>query len=146
MASDVEQFLESVPLFKELDKRHRGVVAKTVFERAFDAGDAIVREGESGVGVFMIRTDKVEVLKRHGQRDDEERLATLGAGEVFGELALLADFPRSATVRALERTELLGLTAWNFRAELQKSPEMAYSLLRVLAQRLAAADKRLAER
>lgn len=79
-------------------------MAKTVFERAFDAGDVIVREGESGVGVFMIRSGKVEVVKRQGQGDDEERLATLGVGEVYGEIALLTDFPSSASVRALEPT------------------------------------------
>jgi CRP/FNR family transcriptional regulator len=139
----IDEFLQTVPLFKELDKKQRGVIARTVFERKFDAGDAIVREGEMGVGVFMIRKGKVAVTKEQDGRDDEQ-LATLGPGEVFGEIALLIDMPRTATVRALEPTEVLGLTAWNFRAELQKSAELSYQLLRILARRLADANEELA--
>jgi CRP/FNR family cyclic AMP-dependent transcriptional regulator len=140
----IDEFLQSVPLFSELDRRHRATIAKTVFSRTFDAGDIIVREGEPGVGAFMIRSGKVEVTKESG--DEIEHLNTLGPGDVFGEIALLTDMPRSATVRAVEPTELLGLTAWNFRAELQKSPELAYQMLRITARRLAAADARLAAR
>jgi CRP/FNR family transcriptional regulator, cyclic AMP receptor protein len=140
----IDEFLQTVSLFQDLDKKHRNVIAKTVFSRKFNAGEAIVREGEPGVGAFMIRSGKVEVTKESG--DETEHLNTLGPGEVFGEIALLTDLPRTATVRALEPTEVLGLTAWNFRAELQKSPELAYQLLRVTARRLADADARLAAR
>lgn len=140
----IDEFLQTVPLFSELDKRHRNQIAKTVFSRSFAAGEVIVREGETGVGAFMIRSGKVEVTKESG--DEVEHLNTLGPGDVFGEIALLTDLPRTATVRAVEPTELLGLTAWNFRSELQKSPEMAYQLLRITARRLAAADERLSAR
>jgi CRP/FNR family transcriptional regulator, cyclic AMP receptor protein len=140
----VDEFLQTMPLFKDLDKKQRALIARTVFERKFDAGDAIVREGEMGVGAFMIRKGKVAVTKEQDGREDEE-LATLGPGEIFGEIALLLDVPRTATVRAVEPTELLGLTAWNFRAELQKSAELSYQLLRIMARRLAEANKELAE-
>jgi len=137
----VDDFLKTVSLFQDLDKRHRATIAKTVFERTFEPGEAIVREGETGVGVFMIRKGKVEVTKNSG--DETEHLNTLGPGDVFGEIALLTDMPRSATVRATEHTEVLGLTGWNFRAELQKSPDLAYQMLRITARRLAESDARL---
>ena len=140
----LDDFLRTVPLFKDLDKKHRNQIAKTVFARTFGPGETIVREGEPGVGVFMIRSGKVEVIKESG--DEPEVVNTLGAGDVFGEIALLTDLPRTATVRATEQTELLGLTAWNFRAELQKSPDLAYQMLRVTARRLAESDARLAAR
>lgn len=140
----LDDFLQTVSLFKDLDKKHRNQIAKTVFARSFSPGETIVREGEPGVGVFMIRSGKVEVSKESG--DEPEVLNTLGKGDVFGEIALLTDLPRTATVRAVEQTELLGLTAWNFRAELQKSPDLAYQLLRVTARRLAESDARLAAR
>jgi CRP/FNR family transcriptional regulator len=140
----IDDFLQTVSLFRELDKKHRAVIANTVFERSFAPGEAIVREGETGVGVFMIRSGKVEVTKESG--DEVEHLNTLGPGDVFGEIALLTDLPRSATVRAIEQTEVLGLTGWNFRAELQKSPDLAYQMLRITARRLAEADARLAAR
>lgn len=140
----IDEFLKTVPMFSELDKKHRTQIAKTVFSRSFAAGEAIVREGETGVGAFMIRSGKAEVTKESG--DETDLLNTLGPGDVFGEIALLTDMPRSATVRAVEPTEVLGLTAWNFRAELQKSPDMAYQLLKITAKRLVAADARLAAR
>jgi CRP/FNR family cyclic AMP-dependent transcriptional regulator len=140
----LDDFLQTVSLFKDLDKKHRNQIAKTVFSRSFAPGETIVREGEPGVGVFMIRSGKVEVIKESG--DEPEVVNTLGKGDVFGEIALLTDLPRTATVRAVEQTELLGLTAWNFRAELQKSPDLAYQMLRVTARRLAETDARLAAR
>ncbi len=141
MSAETEQFIKTVPLFRDLDRKHQAVIAKTVFERSFAAGDTIVREGEPGVGVFMVRSGAVEVV--NGQGAQEERVATLGPGEVFGEIALLTDRPRTATVRATEPTVCLGLTAWNFRAELQQSAELANALLKVVAQRLVDLDQRL---
>jgi CRP/FNR family transcriptional regulator, cyclic AMP receptor protein len=142
MSADTIQFLQSVSLFKDLDRQHKNVIAKTVFERSFQPGDVIVKEGEMGLGVYMIREGKVEVVQRAG--DKERMLTTLRKGEVFGEIALLIDVPRTATVRAVEPTTCLVLTAWNFRAELQQSATMANVLLKAVARRLADADKQLA--
>ena len=142
MSAETIRFLQSVPLFKELDRQHQNVVAKTIFERSFQPGDVIVKEGQPGVGVYMIRSGRVEVVQ--GEGEHERKLGTMRPGEVFGEIALLIDVPRTATVRALEPTTCLVLTAWNFRAELQQSAAMANTLLRVVARRLAECDKRLA--
>ena len=143
MSAETEQFLGTLPLFQGLDQKHRAVIAKTVFERSFPAGEVILREGEQGLGAYMIRSGQVEVV--HLRVGREERISTLGPGKVFGELALLTDSPRTATVRAVEPTTCLVLTAWNFRAELKQSAEMAYQLLEVVARRLVEAESRAQE-
>ena len=68
MSAETIRFLQSVPLFKDLDRQHQSVIAKTIFERTFQPGDVIVKEGETGLGVYMIRDGKVEVVQRAGER------------------------------------------------------------------------------
>lgn len=143
MSAETTESLKNIPLFQGLDHRHLGVIARTAFERSFQPGDTIVKQGEPGLGMYMIRSGEVEVIHRRG--DHEERLATLGKGDVFGELALLTDFPRSASVCATEPTTCLVPTAWNVRAELEQSAEMANYLLKVVARRLAELEQRVAK-
>ena len=115
-----------------------------MFERSFAAGDAIVTQGEQGLGLYLIQTGRVEVVRAHD--GGEQRLATLGPGEYFGEIALLTDQPRTATVRALEPTTCQVLTAWNFRSEVRQSPELASQLLKVVAERLTHSEQALLAR
>jgi len=137
-----ESLLQGVPLFQDVDKKHLELLAKTTHERSFAPGDVIVNEGEGGIGLYVISSGQVEVLQqRHGQ---EQRRRTMGEGEVFGELAVLTDHPRTATVRATAPTSCLVLTAWNFRALLDETPEMGKQLAMTLAKRLAEAEDRAA--
>jgi CRP/FNR family transcriptional regulator len=144
MSASTEDFIKKIPLFKGLNKRHRTTIAKTVFERSFDAGETIIKQGEQGLGMYMIRSGRVEVVREGA--GEEQRLNTLGPGEYFGEIALLTDQPRTATVRAVEPTECLVLTAWNFRSEVQQSADLATQLLKVVGERLARSDKALSAR
>jgi CRP/FNR family transcriptional regulator, cyclic AMP receptor protein len=144
MSASTENFIKKIPLFKGLDKRHRTTIAKTVFERSFGVGDTIVKQGEQGLGMYMIRSGRVEVVRESA--GEEQHLNTLGPGEYFGEIALLTDQPRTATVRAVEPTECLVLTAWNFRSEVQQSADLATQLLKVVGERLARSDKALSAR
>jgi CRP-like cAMP-binding protein len=135
LSSIAEDVIGRIPLFQGLDTRHRRTIARCAFERSFAPGDVIIRQGEPGLGMFMIASGKVEVVQ---ERDGEERrLATHGPAEFFGEIALLTDQPRTATIRAVEPTTCLVLTAWNFRAEVQQSADLATQLLRVVGERLA---------
>ena len=77
--------------------------------------------------------------------DKSERLGILGPGDFFGEIALLDEHPWSASIRALENTECLGLDRWKFLAELRKQPSMAIELLRVPVRHLREANTRLTE-
>ena len=139
---NAEELLRKVPLFQGLDKKHLGMLAKTAHERSFPAGQAIVQEGESGIGLFVVGSGQVEVVQQRGGQ--ETRLRTLGPGAVFGELGLLTDHPRTATVRATEPTSCLVVTSWNFRALLDESPIIAKEMLGTVAKWLVEAEDRAA--
>ena len=95
-------FLRKFSWFEDLDQRSLEAIANAAVEQRFEPGQEIMRQGDVGVGAFIIRSGKVEVLQ---DRDGKQvKLATLGPGDVFGEMALLDEFPRSATVRAVEPT------------------------------------------
>jgi CRP-like cAMP-binding protein len=102
-----------------------------------------MREGDSGVGAFVIRSGRVEVLQKRG--GETVKLAELGPGDFFGEMALLDEFPRSATVRALEPTTVLGLTRWHFRGILESHPQVALGILPVLVKRIRTAERQASE-
>lgn len=88
------QLLRRVPLFSDLDNRELEQIAGSMKRRQFSAGQEIAREGESGVGFFVIQDGNAKVSV-HG---DERR--RLGPGDYFGEIALLRGVPRTATVTA----------------------------------------------
>jgi len=136
--ADNTEFLKRVPMFEDLDKRSLEAIANAAVEQKYDARQEIMRQGDIGVGAFIIRSGKVEVVQdKDGQ---PHRLATLGPGEMFGEMALLDEFPRSASVRALEPTTLLGLQRWHFRGILESHPQIALAILPVLTRRLRNAE------
>ena len=95
------------------------------------------------VGAFIIRSGRCEVLQRRG--GEQVRLGELGPGDFFGEMALLDEFPRSATVRAIEPTTCLGLTRWHFRGILESHPQIALAILPVLTKRLRNAERQATE-
>lgn len=137
---DATQVLQSVPLFGGLGNKDIDTLGKMAHERTFGAGDSIVKEGEQGIGLYAIVSGEVEVLQ--GAGGAQQRLRTMGAGEVFGEMALLLDRTRTATVRATKPTECLVVTSISFREALEKSPDMARQLLQNIAGRLAEAEDR----
>ena len=131
----VEETLASVELFSELTKADIDRLAKVIVERAFKAGDVIVREGELGVAFYVVAKGRVEVIKALGS-GSEHVVATMGPGNFFGEMALFDNQVRSHSVRAIEDTECIMLTKWDFNAELATSSSIALALLAVLARRL----------
>lgn len=137
MAGNVE-FLKRVQLFEDLDGRSLEAIANSAVEQSYRAGEEVVRQGDTGVGAFIIRSGRVEVVQERGGQT--ERLAELKAGDVFGEMALLDEFPRSATVRAIEPTTCLGIQRWHFKGILESHPQLALALLPVLTRRLRTAE------
>ena len=81
-------------MFEDLDQRSLEAIANAAVEQRYESGQEIVRQGDTGVGAFIIRSGKVQIVQ---DRDGKEQvIATLGPGDVFGEMALLDEFPRSA--------------------------------------------------
>jgi CRP-like cAMP-binding protein len=126
----VMSYLMNVPIFKDLPAGSLESVARSVRERVYEPGAVIVRQGDPGVGFFLITEGLVEVTH------DDHHVRNMGPGEFFGEMALIEERPRSATVAARERTRCLQLVRWDFRALLRENPEMAVRMLEVVVQRL----------
>jgi CRP-like cAMP-binding protein len=127
--------LAKVPLFSGCSQRELQTIARTVKDIDHEAGTIIAREGDPGVGLFVIVDGKAEVTI------GGKRKAMLGPGEFFGEIALLDGGPRTATVTATTDIELLGLTEWVFRGLMQEHPKIAIKTLEAMAGRLRNATK-----
>jgi CRP/FNR family transcriptional regulator, cyclic AMP receptor protein len=122
------QMLKQVPLFSDLDNRELQSIAQSMKRREFSAGQEIAREGESGVGFFVIQDGNAKVTV-HG----EER-RRLGPGDYFGEIALIAQSPRTASVAAESDLTAYGMTFWDFRPLVEGNATIAWKLLQAFAK------------
>jgi CRP-like cAMP-binding protein len=144
-AQQTAEVLAQVPLFAGLDEAAVEALSGFAFRKTFQPGEAIVEEGRTGNGLYIIVSGRVEVVKNDGT-ERAQVLATLGPGEPFGELALLGEWKRTATVRAIDETDCLGMDRWVFLAHLRRQPEIAVKMLQFVAQRLVETDARLGSR
>jgi len=138
--TDIYDALAKVPLFRDLNKKQLERLAKIARERSFKAGDVIVKEGDEGVGFFMITDGHVDIAR------GGTKLATLGTGDFFGEMALIDNYRRSATVTAAGPVKTLAMLRSDFIAELRGNADLAVEMLVLITRRLHDADQRLAER
>jgi CRP/FNR family transcriptional regulator, cyclic AMP receptor protein len=136
MASETARLLKNVPLFSDLSDREAENVAKTMKQRTFQAGDTIAAEGSGGVGFFVI--DEGEAVVTVGG----DEVGRLGRGDYFGEIALIAETDRTATVKAQTELRCYGLTSWEFRPLVEGNATIAWKLLEAMAQKLRAAERR----
>jgi CRP/FNR family cyclic AMP-dependent transcriptional regulator len=130
-----EELLQNVPIFSELGRRDLERLSKLMVARPVRAGEVIIKEGDQAAGFFVINKGKVEVVQ-DADGSNPQRLATLGEGDFFGEMALFEGFPRNATVRAIDEAEVLAMTRWDFTAEMKNHPEIAVGMVPVLVRRL----------
>jgi CRP/FNR family transcriptional regulator len=129
--------LARVPLFQDLPRKSLERIEKFARPRSFEAGDTIFKEGEEGVGFFLITDGAVDVV-RNGSA-----IASLGPGGFFGEMALIDNHRRSATVKATAPTSCLALMRSDFLAELRSNNDLALELLTVMSRRVRELDERL---
>ncbi len=139
-----EEILGKVPIFSGLHRRQLKRLSALMVPRNCSAGEVIFKEKDQAAGFFVITAGKVEVV-RGADTDKPETLNTLGPGEFFGEMALFEGQARSATVRALEDTDLLAMTRWDFSAELSSNAEIAVAVLETVVRRLREMEERLTE-
>ena len=126
--------LKPVPLFAGLDDAERAQVARLFRERRFAKGDAVIREGSGGAAFFLIESGEASVLV-----GGEER-AALGPGDWFGEIALIDEGPRSATVTATTDLVCQGVTIWDFRPLVEGNGVLGWKLLQAMVKKLRAAE------
>jgi CRP-like cAMP-binding protein len=137
-AKQIAAFLARVPLFKELRARQLERLAQQMVSHDYPVGADIVTQGESGVGLFIIVSGEAEVI--HTRMDGSRTVVNvLAETDYFGELALLAEGARTASVVAIQPTQCLVLTRWNFVGVLKGDAEMAISILEEMAWRFRTA-------
>lgn len=131
---DIAEFLQKVPMFSMLKKRQLEKIARRIRERDYEKDTVIVEQGAMGVGLFILVRGKAAVVRI--QPDGARReLDVLERFDFFGELSLLDDSVRTASVIAQEETKCLVLSKLDFLDELEDDPAMAIPMLRELAQR-----------
>jgi CRP-like cAMP-binding protein len=123
MANEVADLLKQVPLFSDLDRKELQHIANAMRQRIFHAGQEIAVEGESAVGFFVIEDGQAKVTVKGEQR------RMLGPGDYFGEIALITQGARTATVTAASELKTFGMTFWEFRPLVEETPSIAWKLL-----------------
>lgn len=134
MADASIALLKQVALFSGLSDKDLGKIATLLRARTFPAGTEVVTEGQGGAGFFIVESGTARVSVGGKQ------VGSLGAGDHFGEIALIADTPRTATITAETDFVCHGLTVWEFRPLVASNADIAWKLLQNLAGKLAAAD------
>lgn len=140
-ADDVAAVLASIPMFRHLGARQRRRLARHCCRRTYRAGDVIVRQGDTSMSFYVVLSGAVRIL-RHGNDGDGGGAAIIdeGPGSFFGEMGVLDDLPRAATVVALDTTECALLAKWDFQRELGADPGIALALISVLNARIRALE------
>ncbi len=136
--------LRRMELFSALPENRLRVLAESMSERAYPAGSAVIHaEDEAGAYLYIVADGEVAVTVESSE-SKETVLATLQAGEYFGEMALLDDAPRAATARAVKAARMLLLRREDFLRHLKQSPELALALLTEVNKRLRQSNRKVA--
>lgn len=136
------ELLKSVTLFADLEEGELERFSQVAVPRSFPAGTRVFHEGDDSDACYIVKQGSFRVTREHSD-GRAITLATLGPGEIFGELAMLDGDQRSASAEALTEGELLALPANDVRALLARHPEISLKLVAGLVRRLRAANVRL---
>jgi CRP/FNR family transcriptional regulator, cyclic AMP receptor protein len=129
------ELLQRVPLFQSLGRRELEEVAGSMKERTFSKGDAVTTEGHGAVGFFVIDEGEARVTVGDSERGH------LGPGDYFGEIALITESDRTATIVAETDMRCYGLTTWDFRPIVESNASIAWQLLQALAKKLRESER-----
>jgi small-conductance mechanosensitive channel/CRP-like cAMP-binding protein len=137
---NIEGLFESVPVLSTLSAEIRTQIAERSKIAEYGAGEFIVRQGDQGDSLYIIRTGSCGVYVKKTEKQ-ENKIATINSGEFFGEMSLLTGEPITATVRAMEDTTVIVIDKANFSIILNDNPAISVELGEILAKR----QKELAE-
>jgi len=143
-AKKKDELLMNVELFSQLSPRYLKVLAGSCHEKSYKAGEALMEQGQRGLGLVVIVSGSVQVVKKLATGEELD-VASVGPGEFIGEISVLDDRPRSASVIAKEDADCLVLSSWSFSAALKNHPEIALELLPVVVRRYRETNDKLLE-
>lgn len=121
----------AIPLLAVLKPKDRAAVLKSAKHRTYEPGDVVVSQGSPALNLFLVLDGHAEV-----EQEGQGRVGRLGPGDFFGELGLIEEHARTATVIAADRLTCVLLPAWEFRTLLDEHPRMAVPMLHALIARL----------
>jgi CRP/FNR family transcriptional regulator, cyclic AMP receptor protein len=126
------ELIKRVPLFAHCSKKELGLVAQIADEIDLAEGKTLMREGDRGREFFVLVEGSADVRRRN------RKVNTLGGGDFFGEIALVSQRPRTATVTTTSPVRALVVTEQSFRSLLDRAPDVQRKVLQALADRVAA--------
>src|SRR5580692_4297298 len=138
----MNELITKIDFFSGLDEKILKKISDACIVRQFTRNETIVRQGEMGLGLYVIARGHVKVDRE--EKGIRTQVAELGPEQFFGEMSLLDNKPRSATVTGIEDSECLLLTRDSFVKLMNKYPEIPIRMARVLAERLRVANEKLA--
>jgi len=139
----IEEVFARVPLLAHLSDRQRSRMAQLATTRLYEEGSIIVKQGDTSMALYVVLTGRA-TIDRESEAGKTVRVDEVTHGGFFGEMGLIEDLPRAATVTAEEATECALLAKWDFQNELREDPDIALALLPVLTARIRSLDARLA--
>ena len=132
-------FLASIPLFDTLTARQKTTLLKIIHLRRFKEGEIVFRQGDPGVGLYIVREGQFEVYYEYPDLT-RRKIATIEQGDFFGEISLLNDSPRSATVVSSQESTLYGLFRPDLLGLMESDPKLGlaitYRIAQIIAERL----------
>ena len=136
------RILKTVPLFSKLSEEQLHLLQPCLQQRRYPRNSLIVRVGEETDALYIVLSGRVKV-QISDEQGHEVILAIMGPSEYFGEMGLLDDQPRSASVETLEACEMLRLSKSGFMTCLKDNPDLAMIIIRNLVKRLRDADRKI---
>lgn len=142
MAFSFEAALRKTDIFAMVNQAHLSKFAEIVSPQTYIEGQVVTHQGDLGTGLYIITKGKVDVIANQGE-SNEVKIATLGEGDMFGDMALLLEQPRSSTIVATEATECFVLHRADFKRLAMENPEVLWNMLEIMAERVTRLDEEL---
>jgi CRP/FNR family transcriptional regulator len=142
-AADRIALLRHVRVFAGLSEADLTAIAEVSVSRRYESGEVVFREGDGGDTCYIVRSGLARAVRQHSD-GRSITLAHFGAGDIFGELAMFDEEPRSATVDVIDEVEVVAIPGRDMQRLMREYPEIAVKLNAALAQRLRATNERLA--
>jgi CRP-like cAMP-binding protein len=141
-SAEVVELLASVPVFSTLVQSDLERIAELAVPRRFEPGQVVFREGDASDTCYIVREGRARAIRTHGD-GRAITLATFGPGDIFGELAMFEDELRSATVQAIEPTDVVAVLGPDMRRLMTEHPGISTRLVIALGRRLRETNERL---